>query len=399
MPVISMKELNLYNKKVLIRLDLNVPINDHGKITSHARITASIPTIELAIKKRAKIIICSHLGRPKEGNFQKKFSLLPIFQYLKEYFNSVKITFSKTFSFKEIEKSEIIMLENVRFNIGEKKNCSLLSKKYASLCDVFVMDAFGTAHRSEASTCGIGYFSKIACAGPLFLSELSSLKKALKNPVQPVVSIIGGSKVSTKFKILQSLGKISNTIIVGGGIANTFIATDKKIGKSLFERDYLHHAKKLKSKFNILIPTDSRVGTEFSKNAVARVKNTSDIKENEEIMDFGDKTISKALKIIKLAKTIIWNGPVGVYEFKNFQKGTKSIALEISKSNAFSLAGGGDTLAVIEMLKIKEKISYVSTGGGSFLSFIEGNTLPTISMLQKKYFKIDKKKQINSTNT
>ncbi|WP_343152539.1 phosphoglycerate kinase [Buchnera aphidicola] len=385
MQIVKMNELNLYNKKVLIRLDLNVPINEYGEITSYARIIAAIPTIELAIKKEAKVIIFSHLGRPIEGVYNKKFSLFPIFQYLKKYFNTVNVTFSKTLIFEKIKKREIVILENTRFNIGEKKNDPNLAKKYASLCDIFVMDAFGTAHRSEASTCGVGYFSKIACAGPLFLSELESLKKALKNPAQPVVSIIGGSKVSTKFRILKSLGKISNTVIVGGGIANTFIAIDNEVGKSLFEREYLMHAKELKEKYNILIPKDSRVGKEFSKHTDAIVKKTSDIQENEEIMDLGDETLSKVLKIIRLAKTIIWNGPVGVYEFKNFQKGTKLIAREIAKSNAFSLAGGGDTLAVIDMFKIREKISYISTGGGSFLSFIEGDKLPTIKMLEETF--------------
>ncbi|CAL4324009.1 Phosphoglycerate kinase [Buchnera aphidicola (Mindarus abietinus)] len=389
--MIKMNELDLYDKKVLIRLDLNVPINEYGEIASYARIIAAIPTIKLAIKKKARIIILSHLGRPEEGIYNKKLSLFPIFQYLKKYFKKINIVFSKTLSFGKIKKGEIVVLENTRFNIGEKRNSSSLAKKYASLCDIFVMDAFGTAHRSEASTCGVGYFSKIACAGPLFLSELTSLEKALKNPIKPVVSIIGGSKVSTKFKILKSLGKISNTIIVGGGIANTFVAIDKKVGKSLFEPDYLIQAKELKKKYNILIPEDSRIGKEFSKHATAIVKKTSDIQENEEIMDLGDKTLLKALKIIQSAKTIIWNGPVGVYEFKNFQKGTKLIALEIAKSNAFSLAGGGDTLAVIDMFKIKEKISYISTGGGSFLSFIEGNKLPTIKMLEQTFFKTNKK--------
>ncbi|WP_422667351.1 phosphoglycerate kinase [Buchnera aphidicola] len=385
MNIKKMVDLDLNNKKVLIRVDLNVPIED-GKITSDARIIATLPTIELAIKNNAKIMIMSHLGRPQEGIYTKKYSLFPIFQYLKNYFKKEKIYFSNDYlNGIDINPGEIYILENVRFNCGELKNDHKLSKQYANLCDIFVMDAFGSAHRIQASTYGIGNFVKIACAGPLLISEINSLKKAIKNPQRPLISIIGGSKVSTKFNILNKISQISDTVIVGGGIANTFLAINNKIGKSLYEKNFILKAKKLYDKYNIIVPIDSRVGKNFSHKEKAVIKLISNIKDNEEIMDFGDKTIQKITDIIKKAKTIIWNGPVGVFEFKHFRIGTEMIAKAISDSNAFSIAGGGDTLSVIDMFNIKNNISYISTGGGAFLEFIEGKKLPSIQMLENHF--------------
>ncbi|WP_295164211.1 phosphoglycerate kinase [uncultured Buchnera sp.] len=384
----KMTELNITGKKILIRTDLNVPMKD-GIIQSDARILAALPTIKMAVQKKAKIIIMSHLGRPKEGHYTQKYSLFPIFEYLKKKLKETKIYFSHNHLKKvEINSGEILILENVRFNVGELKNDENLSKEYANLCDIFVMDAFGSSHRIQSSTYGIGKFVKIACAGPLLISEINSLKKALKNPIRPMVAIVGGAKVSTKFNVLNKLAKISDTIIVGGGIANTFLAIDNNVGKSLYEPEFILKAKKLRDEHsNIIIPIDSRVGKNFSPNEKCTIKLSSKIKNNEEIMDFGDETIKKIIKILKKAKTILWNGPVGVFEFPNFRKGTEMIAKTISENNGFSIAGGGDTLSVIDMFQIKDKISYISTGGGAFLEFIEGKKLPAIKMLEENFNK------------
>lgn len=384
----KMNELNITGKTVLIRTDLNVPIKD-GIIQSDARILAALPTIKIAVQKKAKVIIMSHLGRPKEGHYTKKYSLFPIFEYLKKKLKETKIYFSDDYLEKiKINSGEILILENVRFNVGELKNDDNLSKEYANLCDIFVMDAFGCSHRMQSSTYGIGKFVKIACAGPLLMSEINSLKKALKNPMRPMVAIVGGAKVSTKFNVLNKLVEISDTIIVGGGIANTFLAIDNNIGKSLHEQEFILKAKKLRDKYNnIVIPIDSRVGKNFSYSEKCTIKLPSQIEKNEEIMDFGDKTIKKIIKILKKSKTILWNGPVGVFEFPNFRKGTEMIAKTIAENNGFSIAGGGDTLSVIDMFQIKNKISYISTGGGAFLEFIEGKTLPAIKMLEENFNK------------
>ncbi|QCI20002.1 MAG: phosphoglycerate kinase [Buchnera aphidicola (Brevicoryne brassicae)] len=387
MNVIKMTELNITGKTLLIRSDLNVPIKN-GIIQSEARILAALPTIEMAIKKNAKIIIMSHLGRPKEGYYEQKYSLLPIFEYLKKKLNYTKIYFSKNYLHGiKLNPREIVILENVRFNVGELDNDNELSKKYANLCDIFVMDAFGSAHRMQSSTCGIGKFVKIACAGPLLVKEINFLKKSLEQPNRPMVAIVGGAKVSTKFNVLHKLSKIADTIIVGGGIANTFLAIDYKIGKSLYEPDFVLDAKKLRDKYNIIVPIDSRVGKKFCKTEKSTIKLPHNIKKNEEIMDFGDETIKKIIQILEMSKTIIWNGPVGVFEFPNFCKGTEAIAKTIAKSDAFSIAGGGDTLSVIDMFNIKNNISYISTGGGAFLEFIEGKKLPAINMLEENYKK------------
>ncbi|CUR53266.1 phosphoglycerate kinase [Buchnera aphidicola] len=380
----QMKDFNLNQKKILIRMDLNVPIHN-GIITSHTRINKSIPTILFALSKNAQIIIASHLGRPQEGKYEKKFSLFPVFKYLEKKLKNVSMCFIKNY-LNGIKKNNysIIFLENVRFNIGEKQNNIELSKKYANLCDIFVMDAFATAHRKESSTFGICQFASKICAGPLLISEIKNLNIILLKPKKPLITIIGGSKVSTKFKLLKSLIKITDFLIVGGGIANTFIAINNNVGKSLYEPNFVQEAKKLLATQKIIMPLDSRVGTSFSNNTQSYVRKLNEIQNHEEIMDIGDQTIKYYQKIISKARTILWNGPVGVFEFSNFSLGTQKIAESIVQSKAFSVAGGGDTLSVIKLFNLKKKISYISTGGGSFLEFIEKGTLPVLSLLNKK---------------
>ncbi|AEF47250.1 Phosphoglycerate kinase [Serratia sp. AS12] len=383
MSVINMSDLDLAGKRVLIRSDLNVPVKD-GKVTSDARIRASLPTIEAALKQGARVMVTSHLGRPVEGEYNEEFSLLPVVNYLKEHLKNPVRLAKDYLEGVDVAEGELVVLENVRFNKGEKKDDETLSKKYAALCDVYVMDAFGTAHRAQASTHGVGKFAPVACAGPLLSAELEALGKALGNPARPMVAIVGGSKVSTKFDVLQSLVKIADTVIVGGGIANTFVAIENNVGKSLYEPDFVAAAKDLRDQYGIPVPTDSRVGTEFSETAVATVKNVSDIADNEEIMDFGDETAYAMAALLKNAKTILWNGPVGVFEFPNFRRGTEIVANAIADSEAFSIAGGGDTLAAIDMFGIADKISYISTGGGAFLEFVEGKSLPAVVMLEER---------------
>ncbi|QCI21735.1 phosphoglycerate kinase [Buchnera aphidicola (Hyadaphis tataricae)] len=385
MNIIKMNDLDITGKTILIRSDLNVPIKN-GVIQSDARLLAALPTIELAVKKNAKIILMSHLGRPTEGYYEKKYSLFPIFEYFKKKLHYTKVYFCSNYLHNiKLKKQEIAILENVRFNKGELNNDDILSKKYSDLCDIFVMDAFGSSHRMQSSTYGVAKFSNIACAGPLLIKEINCLTKLLEKPKRPMVAIVGGSKVSTKFNLLKKISKLADTVIVGGGIANTFLAIDYNIGKSLYEKDFILEAKKIRDKYNIIIPIDSRVGKNFSETAISIIKSPYDIQQNEEIMDFGDKTIQKVIDILKESKTILWNGPVGVFEFPNFRKGTEAIAKTIAKSNAFSIAGGGDTLSVIDMFNIKNDISYISTGGGSFLEFIEGKKLPSIHILEERF--------------
>lgn len=384
MSVIKMTDLDLAGKKVFIRADLNVPVKD-GKVTSDARIRASLPTIETALKQGAKVMVTSHLGRPIEGEYNEEFSLKPVVDYLadkldypvrlvKDYLNGV-----------EVANGELVVLENVRFNRGEKKDDENLSKQYAALCDIYVMDAFGTAHRAQASTHGVAKFAPIACAGPLLFAELDALGKALKEPARPMVAIVGGSKVSTKLTVLDSLAKIADQIIVGGGIANTFIAAEgHKVGRSLYEDDLIPEAEKLLSTCDIPVPTDVRVATEFSETAEAVMKSVNDVKDDEQILDLGDETAERLAGIFKKAKTILWNGPVGVFEFPNFRHGTAVIAQAIAESEAFSIAGGGDTLAAIDLFGIADKISYISTGGGAFLEFVEGKKLPAVVVLEER---------------
>lgn len=384
MSVIKMTDLDLAGKRVFIRADLNVPVKD-GKVTSDARIRASLPTIELALKQGAKVMVTSHLGRPTEGEYNEEYSLLPVVNYLKDKLSNPVRLVKDYLDGVEVAAGELVVLENVRFNKGEKKDDEALSKKYAALCDVFVMDAFGTAHRAQASTHGIGKFADVACAGPLLADELEALGKALKEPARPMVAIVGGSKVSTKLTVLDSLSKIADQLIVGGGIANTFVAAQgHNVGKSLYEADLVDEAKRLLGTCDIPVPTDVRVATEFSETATATLKSVSDIKDEEQILDLGDVSAQKLADILKNAKTILWNGPVGVFEFPNFRKGTEIVANAIADSEAFSIAGGGDTLAAIDLLGIADKISYISTGGGAFLEFVEGKVLPAVAMLEER---------------
>lgn len=384
MSVINMSDLDLAGKRVLIRSDLNVPVKD-GKVTSDARIRASLPTIEAALKQGARVMVTSHLGRPTEGEYNEEFSLLPVVNYLKEHLKNPVRLAKDYLDGVDVAEGELVVLENVRFNKGEKKDDETLSKKYAALCDVYVMDAFGTAHRAQASTHGVGKFAPVACAGPLLSAELEALGKALGNPARPMVAIVGGSKVSTKLTVLDSLSKIADQLIVGGGIANTFVAAQgNNVGQSLYEPDLIDNAKKLLETCDIPVPTDVRVATEFSETAVATVKQANEIQDNEQILDMGDVSAERLAVILKNAKTILWNGPVGVFEFPNFRRGTEIVARAIADSEAFSIAGGGDTLAAIDLFGIADKISYISTGGGAFLEFVEGKALPAVVMLEER---------------
>jgi len=384
MSVIKMTDLDLNGKRVFIRADLNVPVKD-GKVTSDARIRATIPTLKLALEKGAKVMVTSHLGRPTEGEFKPEDSLQPVVDYLNEHLDVPVRLVRDYLNGVDVKAGEIVVLENVRVNKGEKKNDPELGKKYAALCDVFVMDAFGTAHRAQASTYGVAEFAPVACAGPLLAAELDALGKALKEPARPMVAIVGGSKVSTKLEVLNSLSKIADQIIVGGGIANTFIAAaGHNVGKSLYEADLIPVAKELAASTDIPVPVDVRVGTEFSETAPATEKSVTEVKDDESIFDIGDKSAAQLAEIIKNAKTVLWNGPVGVFEFPNFRKGTEIISHAIANSDAFSIAGGGDTLAAIDLFGIADKISYISTGGGAFLEFVEGKVLPAVEILEKR---------------
>lgn len=388
MSVIKMADLDLAGKRLFIRADLNVPVKD-GKVTSDARIRATIPTLKLALQKGAKVMVTSHLGRPTEGVFEEANSLQPVVDYLNAADLGVPVRLVRDYlDGVEVNDNEIVVLENVRINKGEKKNDPELAKKYAALCDVFVMDAFGTAHRAEGSTYGVAQFAPIACAGPLLAAELDALGKALKEPQRPMLAIVGGSKVSTKLTVLDSLSKIADQLIVGGGIANTFIAAEgNNVGKSLYEEDLIPEAKRLAAATNIPVPVDVRVGTEFSESAAATQKAVNEVQADESIFDIGDKSAEELANIIKSAKTILWNGPVGVFEFPNFRKGTEVVAKAIAEATAngaFSIAGGGDTLAAIDLFGIVDKISYISTGGGAFLEFVEGKVLPAVEILEKR---------------
>lgn len=384
MSVINMTDLDLAGKRVLIRADLNVPVKE-GKVTSDARIRASLPTIELALKQGAAVMVTSHLGRPTEGEYNEEFSLLPVVNYLKEVL-SVPVRLAKDYlDGVEVAAGELVVLENVRFNKGEKKDDEALSKKYAALCDVFVMDAFGTAHRAQASTHGVAKFAPIACSGPLLSAELDALGKAMKNPARPMVAIVGGSKVSTKLTVLESLSTIADQLVVGGGIANTFIAAaGHNVGKSLCENDLIDTAKVLAAKCDIPVTTDVVVGKEFSESTPATIKAVAEVSDDDMIFDIGPDSAKVLADIIMNAKTILWNGPVGVFEFDQFAKGTEVIAKAIAESPAFSIAGGGDTLAAIDKFGIADKVSYISTGGGAFLEFVEGKVLPAVAMLEAR---------------
>lgn len=390
MSVIKMTDLDLAGKRVLIREDLNVPVKD-GKVTSDKRIRASLPTIEHAMKAGAKVMLMSHLGRPTEGEPAEEFSLKPVADHLSELLGKpVRLVTDYLENPPELEDGEVVVLENVRFNKGEKKNDDELSKKYAALCDVYVMDAFGTAHRAQASTHGVAKYAPVACAGPLLVGELEALGKALENPDRPMVAIVGGSKVSTKLTVLDSLSKVVDQLIVGGGIANTFIAAmGYNVGKSLYEPDLVEEAKRLmadaKAKgADIPIPVDVVTGKEFSENAAAETKKVDEVADDDMIFDVGPETAAQYAELLKKAGTIVWNGPVGVFEFDQFAGGTKALAMAIAESPAFSIAGGGDTLAAIDKYGVADRISYISTGGGAFLEFLEGKKLPAVEILEQR---------------
>ncbi len=389
MSVLRMSDLDLNGKRVLIREDLNVPFKD-GKITSDVRIQAALPTIKLALEKGARVMVMSHRGRPTEGELTEQDSMAAIVDYMQPLLDVPVSLATDYLNGVDAKQSEVIIFENVRCNKGEKANDEVLSKAYAALCDVFVMDAFGTAHRAQASTHGVAKFAPVACAGPLLAGELDALGKALDNPARPMVAIVGGSKVSTKLTVLESLSGIVDQLIVGGGIANTFIASEgHPVGKSLVEMDLLDDAKKLTEaaiKNNSEIPKtiDVVVGKEFSEATPATLKLVANVSDDDMIFDIGPQTADYLCDILAKAGTIVWNGPVGVFEFAQFSKGTEKIARAIADSSAFSIAGGGDTLAAVDQFGITDNISYISTGGGAFLEFLEGKKLPAVEMLEQR---------------
>lgn len=384
MSVIKMSDLDLAGKRVLIRQDLNVPLDDNGQVTSDKRIRASLPTIELALKQGAQVMIMSHLGRPDEGQYDAKASLAPVAEYMSKLLGR-DIPLVKDWIDGVDSDAPVVMLENVRFNVGEKKNDDGLSQKMAALCDVYVMDAFGTAHRAQASTHGVAKFAPIACAGPLLAAELEALGAVMDNPQRPMVAVVGGAKVSTKLTVLESLSKICDRLIVGGGISNTFVAArGYNVGQSLHEKDLIPDAKALMEKLDIPEPIDVRVGTEFSATAKATIKPVDQVEDNEEIMDLGPETAAKYAEVLKGAKTILWNGPCGVFEFDNFAEGTKAIAEAIADSGAFSVLGGGDVIAAVQKFDMEDRFSYISTGGGAFLEFVEGKKLPAVEILEQR---------------
>lgn len=392
-PVITMAELDLAGKRVLIREDLNVPVKN-GKITSDARLVAALPTIRLALQKGAAVMVCSHLGRPTEGEFSQENSMQPVADYLSKALACDVKLLSHYLDGVAINAGEVVLFENVRFNKGEKKNSDELAQKYAALCDVFVMDAFGTAHRAEGSTHGVAKFAKVACAGPLLAAELDALGKALGNPARPMVAIVAGSKVSTKLDVLNSLSTICDQLIVGGGIANTFLAAaGYNVGKSLCEHDLIETAKNIAAKVNVPLPVDvvvtdaSQTGDDFMAfvaNSKPVVKAVADIGDNDMILDIGPQTAQQFADMLNTAKTVLWNGPVGVFEVDAYGKGTEVMSHAIANSSAFSIAGGGDTLAAIDKYGVAENISYISTGGGAFLEFVEGKELPAVAILRER---------------
>ena len=382
--VLRMADLELAGKRVLIREDLNVPVKD-GKVASDARIRAALPTLKMALGAGSSVIVMSHLGRPTEGEFEEQYSLQPVADHLADMLGIDVPVISDWKEGLEVKAGSLVLLENVRFNVGEKKDAEDLAKAYAELCDVFVMDAFGTAHRAQASTHGVAKFAPVACAGPLLTAELDNLEKALSEPARPLLAIVGGSKVSTKLTVLKTLSDKVDQLVVGGGIANTFLAASgKPVGKSLYEADLVDEAKLLMESTTIPVPTDVVVGTEFSPNAEAVTKDAADVTKDDMIFDIGPDSAKVLEDIIAKAGTIIWNGPVGVFEFDQFGEGTKAIAEAIANSPGFSLAGGGDTLAAVDKYDIADKVSYISTGGGAFLEYVEGKVLPAVAMLEQR---------------
>ena len=385
-----MTDLDLSGKRVFIRADLNVPVKD-GKVTSDARITASMATINHCLKQGAKVMVTSHLGRPTEGEFSEENSLKPVADDIsKRLGKSVRLIREWVDGGFNVANGELVVLENCRFNVGEKKNVDDTAKKYAALCDVFIMDAFGSAHRAEASTHGIAKYAPIACAGILLTEELDALQKALADPVRPMVAIVGGSKVSTKLTVLESLSEKVDQLVVGGGIANTFLkASGKNVGKSLCEDDLVPTAQALMKKMadrgaTIPVAVDVVVGKKFDANEPAVLKDAGEVVDDEMIFDIGPKSAQELVEVIMKAGTVVWNGPVGVFEFDQFGEGTKAIAKAIAETKAFTLAGGGDTIAAIQKYDIYDKVSYISTAGGAFLEFLEGKKLPAVEILEQR---------------
>lgn len=384
MSIKRMQDLDLAGKRVLIREDLNVPVNQ-GKVTSDARLRAALPTLQQAMAAGARVLVMSHLGRPTEGEFAEEFSLQPVADYLSDLLQCEVPLVKDWRGGVELENGQIALLENVRFNPGEKKDDDELARAYASLCDIFVMDAFGTAHRAQASTHGVAKFAPQACAGPLLSAELDALEKALANPERPMMAIVGGAKVSSKLEVLEQLSEKVDQLVVGGGIANTFLAAaGKPVGKSLYEADLVPTAKALLDKVEIPLPTDVVVAREFSATAAAVLKSVDDVAADEMILDIGPESAGVLASYVKQAKTIIWNGPVGVFEFEAFSKGTEVLARAIAESEGFSIAGGGDTVAAVDTFGIASQVSYISTGGGAFLEYVEGKELPAVAVLRNK---------------
>ncbi|QAX81474.1 phosphoglycerate kinase [Candidatus Pseudomonas adelgestsugas] len=384
MTILKMTDLDLQGKRLLIRADFNVPFKN-GVVTSDTRILASLPTIKLALEKGAAVMVCSHLGRPTEGEFSSENSLKPVAEYLSKALGLDVLLLANYLGGVNVKPGEIVLFENVRFNKGEKKNSDKLAKQYAALCDVFVMDAFGTAHRVESSTHGVAKFAKVAAAGPLLIAELDFLSRALASPVQPMTAIVAGSKVSTKLEALNSLSQICSQIIVGGCIANTFLAaTGHPVGRSLFEPNLLVTARAIVAKVSVLLPADVVVAKKFAKNAEATIKLIADVTANDIILDIGPQTAASFAKLLKSSQTILWSGPVGVCEFDQFGCGTKVLAKAIAESSAFSIVGGGDTLAAIHKYSVADQISCVSTGGGAFLELVAGKVLPAVEVLETR---------------
>ncbi|WP_440875668.1 phosphoglycerate kinase [Thalassotalea sp. PLHSN55] len=388
MSVIKMTDLALAEQRVLIREDLNVPIQE-GKITSDARLRAALPTLKIALEAGAKVMVMSHLGRPTEGEFNADFSMQPVVDYLSAALNYPVRLVADYLDGVDVAAGELVVFENIRFNVGEKKNDDALSKKLAALCDIYVMDAFGTAHRAQASTHGVAKFAPVAAAGPLLSAELAALTKALDNPARPLVAMVGGSKVSTKLTVLDSLSKIADTLVVGGGISNTFVASaGYEVGNSLYEADLIPEAQRLCKETDVVFAQDvtvTKVGfSDWKHDSATEIKQLKDISADDDIIDYGPESAAKVAEILKSAKTILWNGPCGVFEIDAFAKGTKVISHAIAESDAFSIAGGGDTLAAVDKYNIADKVSYISTGGGAFLEFLEGKVLPAVEILEQR---------------
>jgi phosphoglycerate kinase len=384
MNVLRMIDLDLAGKRVMIRFDFNVPVMD-GHVTSDARMRAALPTIRHALDGGAAVIILSHLGRPTEGEWEEQFSLAPVARHLSVLLGQNVSLVDKWLDGVAAEPGQIVMCENVRFNVGEKKNDPELSRKMAALCDVFVMDAFGSAHRAQASTYGVAEYAPVACAGPLLVEELEALGKALENPARPMVAIVGGSKVSTKLTVLEALSAKVDQLIVGGGIANTFIAAaGYPVGKSLYEAEMLDQAAALLESAHVPLPVDVVVADEFSASATAVTRAIADTAEHEMILDIGPETAESYARLLASAGTIVWNGPVGVFEIDKFGEGTRRVGEAVADSKAFSIAGGGDTLAALDKYGLADRISYISTGGGAFLELLEGKKLPAIAVLESR---------------